>query len=148
MTALRTDSLRCSGVKCAALASPPFRPPFLPNLDRYSRNPADDLIAIARIHTQRVFLGKQRFLLAYVDGLRIGMDMNTLSRDGQSGIGAAHVEGNSMFSLERIARVHRDTIMRLMGRISAARSFVRILKESRHGMENSSSWLRSARNDD
>ena len=38
MTALREDSLRCSGVIAAALAGPPFLPPLLPSLARYCRN--------------------------------------------------------------------------------------------------------------
>jgi hypothetical protein len=34
LTALRADSLRCSGVIAAALATPPFFPPFFPNFAR------------------------------------------------------------------------------------------------------------------
>ena len=37
-TALRALLLRCSGVMLAALAGPPFLPPFLPSFEKYSRS--------------------------------------------------------------------------------------------------------------
>ena len=42
--------------------------------------------------------------------------MNTLPRDKQTAILAAHVEGTSIRSIERMTGVHRDTIMRLIVR--------------------------------
>jgi IS1 family transposase len=43
--------------------------------------------------------------------------MNSLPKDKQAGIIRAHVEGNSIRSMERMTGVHRDTIMRLVVRI-------------------------------
>ena len=117
MTALRADSLRCSGVIADALASPPLRPPFLPSLDKYSRSSADGLLVMPKVYTKSAYVIKQRFLLTYVGCLRIVMDMNTLSKDKQATIIRAHVEGNSIRSMERMTGVHRDTIMRLVVRI-------------------------------
>jgi IS1 family transposase len=116
MTALRADSLRCSGVIAAALAGPPRLPPFLPSLERYSRNSFDGLSVISARY-QSGFRKSRRFLLTYVSGLRIVVDMNTLSKDKQAAIIRAHVEGNSIRSMERMTGVHRDTIMRLVVRI-------------------------------
>ncbi len=59
---------------------------------------------------------KQRFPLTCVNGSRIVWDMNTLSQDKQAAVIAAHVEGNSIRSIERMTGVHRDTIMRLIVR--------------------------------
>jgi IS1 family transposase len=42
--------------------------------------------------------------------------MNTLPKDKQATIIRAHVEGNSIRSMERMTGVHRDTIMRLVVR--------------------------------
>src|ERR1039458_3810060 len=112
MTALRADSLRCSGVIADALASPPLRPPFLPSLERYSRNSADGLFPMSRVYTKTAFVVKRRFSLTCVDGLWIVVDMNTLPKDKQAVIIRAHVEGNSIRSMERMTGVHRDTIMR------------------------------------
>jgi IS1 family transposase len=42
--------------------------------------------------------------------------MNILSREKQAAIIAAHVEGSSIRSIERMTGVHRDTIMRLIVR--------------------------------
>ena len=43
--------------------------------------------------------------------------MNTLSREQQTQVIAALVEGNSIRSVERMTQIHRDTIMRLAVRI-------------------------------
>jgi len=113
MTALRADSLRCSGVIAAALAGPPFFPPFLPSLERYSRNSSDGLLDMTALY-QNGFRISRRFLLTYVSRSRIVADMNTLPKDKQAAIIRAHVEGNSIRSMERMMGVHRDTIMRLI----------------------------------
>ena len=58
---------------------------------------------------------KHTFPLTYVSRSRIIRDvMNILSREKQAAIIAAHVEGSSIRSIERMTGVHRDTIMRLM----------------------------------
>ena len=46
--------------------------------------------------------------------------MNRLKHDKQEAVIAALVEGNSIRSVERMTGVHRDTIMRLMGRVGEA----------------------------
>lgn len=116
MTAFRADSLRCSGVIAAALAGPPFLPPFLPSLDRYARS-SFGTFAMPESYTKPAHEVKQRFPLTYVSGSRIVADvMNILPQDKQATIIAAHVEGSSIRSMERMTGVHRDTIMRLIVR--------------------------------
>jgi DNA-directed RNA polymerase specialized sigma24 family protein len=116
VTAFRADSLRCSGDIAAALAGPPFFPPFLPNFDRYSRISGGSFV-MNRTYTKTAHEVKRRFLLTYVTGSRIvASEMNTLQKDRQAVIVRAHVEGNSIRSIERMTGVHRDTIMRLIVR--------------------------------
>jgi IS1 family transposase len=72
---------------------------------------------------------KQRFPLTYVSGLRIIHDvMNVLPHDKQAAIIAAHVEGSSIRSIERMTGVHRDTIMRLI--VRTGQGCARILNET------------------
>src|SRR5260370_12482141 len=119
MTAFLADSLRCSGVIAAALAGPPFLPPFLPSRDSCSRSSLDTF-AMHRVYTKPGYVVNKNnfiFLLTCVSGLRILCHvMNVLPQDKQAAIIAAHVEGNSIRSIERMTGVHRDTIMRLIVR--------------------------------
>lgn len=117
MTALRADSLRCSGVIAAALAGPPLLPPFLPSLERCSRSSFDTFVMRAS-YTKTAHEVNRTFPLNCVSRSRIvALDMNTLSKEKQAAILAAHVEGASIRSMERMTGVHRDTIMRLIVRV-------------------------------
>jgi len=53
--------------------------------------------------------------------------MNTLPKDKQARIVTAHVEGNSIRSIERMTGIHRDTIMRLI--VRAGQGCARLLDE-------------------
>jgi len=128
MTAFRADSLRCSGVIAAALAGPPFLPPFLPNFDRYSLNSCGTF-AIQGSYTKPAHENKCGFPLTYVSGSRIIRDvMNVLPQDRQAAIIVAHIEGSSIRSIERMTGVHRDTIMRLI--VRTGQGCARILDEN------------------
>jgi IS1 family transposase len=84
---------------------------------------------MAKDYTKPAHEVKQRFLLTYVSGSRIIRDvMNVLSSDKQVTIIAAHVEGSSIRSIERMTGVHRDTIMRLI--VRTGQGCARILDET------------------
>jgi hypothetical protein len=51
-TAFLALALRCSGVILAARALPPFKPPFWPIFDRYSRNSGGSFLAMPRSYTK------------------------------------------------------------------------------------------------
>jgi IS1 family transposase len=127
MTALRADSLRSSAVIFAALASPPFLPPFLPRAERYLRS-STDTFAMSQAYTKSALVVKRRFPLTYVGGLRmISGVMNVLAQDEKLAVIAALVEGNSIRSTERMTGTHRDTIMRLS--VRAGEGCARLLNE-------------------
>ena len=129
MTALRADSLRCSGVIAAALAGPPFFPPFLPSLDRCARS-SEDSFAMPTLYTippsyasgSRIAMKtKQIKFLTYVNGSRMMQgEMNVLTQDRKLDVISALVEGCSIRSVERMTGVHRDTIMRLQVAVGQA----------------------------
>lgn len=127
MTALRADSLRCSGDIAAALAGPPFFPPFLPSLDKYSRS-SFDTFGMSTSYTKTAHEIKQRFVLTYVNGSRtIIPEMNVLATDRKLTAISALVEGSSIRSIERMTGIHRDTIMRLG--VSVGENCARLLDE-------------------
>jgi IS1 family transposase len=79
-------------------------------------------------YTEPAQVVKQRFPLTYVSGSRIIRDvMNVLAQDRKLAVIAAHVEGNSIRSIERMTGVHRDTIMRLI--LSVGDNCARLLDE-------------------
>jgi hypothetical protein len=55
LIAFRADSLRCSAVIAAALAGPPFFPPFLPNFDRYALS-SGDILAMPQVYTRTAYV--------------------------------------------------------------------------------------------
>jgi hypothetical protein len=57
LIALRADSLRSSAVIAAALAGPPFFPPFLPNFDRYALS-SGDILAMQPPYTRTAYVIK------------------------------------------------------------------------------------------
>lgn len=115
MTAFLADSLRCSGVIAAALAGPPFFPPFLPSFDRYARI-SGGIFAMPRTIYESGSRKQQKNSLDIRERLTYSRGMNTLAADKQRVIIQALVEGNSIRSTERMTGVHRDTIMRLLVR--------------------------------
>src|SRR5437667_3707571 len=116
MTALRADSLRCSGVILDALTCPPLSPPFLPIFAKYSRISAGSFFAMPRLYMSG--LGKaRRISTIFLDirkPLTYDKGMNRLANEKQAAILSAHFEGMGMRSIERMTGVHRDTIMRLI----------------------------------
>jgi hypothetical protein len=61
VTAFRADSLRCSAVIAAALAGPPFFPPFLPSFARYSLSSAGiPVFAILGYYTRAGYVVNRR----------------------------------------------------------------------------------------
>lgn len=130
MTALRADSLRCSGVILEALTVPPFLPPFLPSFDRYALS-SDGTFDILPVYpkskppyvsgSRKSMETKEIKFLTYVNGLRImPAEMNVLAQDRKLDVIGALVEGNSIRSIERMTGVHRDTIMRLQASVGQA----------------------------
>jgi IS1 family transposase len=111
MTALRADSLRSSGVIAAALAGPPFFPPFLPSAT------ACGFFAMPKTIPDRSRKNKKIMLDKYVSGHVYFGSMNVLAQDEKVAVIAALVEGNSIRSIERMTGIHRDTIMRLSVRV-------------------------------
>jgi hypothetical protein len=116
MTAFLADSLRCSGDIAAALAGPPFFPPFLPSFARYSRI-ASGIFAIPESLYENGLRNQQKIVLDIRERLTYTLLMNATPKDKQKAVIQALVEGNSIRSTERMTGVHRDTIMRLLVRI-------------------------------
>ena len=129
MTALRADSLRCSGVIAAALAGPPFLPPLEPSLAKYALNSADGLVMLivykSRSRKSRriceirkpltyIYENKANKVLDIRERLTYSSGMNTLTQDERLTVLKAHAEGTSIRSIERMTGIHRDTIMRLI----------------------------------
>src|SRR2546426_227210 len=115
VTAFRAPSLRSSAVMLAALAWPPFSPPFLPILARYSRISAGSFVMSSLYMSG---LGKASGIFQIPLDLRKRLmydrDMNRLPDEKQAAILNAHFEGMSMRSIGRMTGVHRDTIVRLI----------------------------------
>lgn len=134
MTALRADSLLCSGVIAAALAGPPFFPPSLPK----ATAAGFFFFAIPPILQRRTDTIRNRsrknmktsqikHLTTRERSRMMRPVMNVLTQDRKQTVISALLEGNSIRSTERMTGVHRDTIMRLQ--ISAGEASARFLDE-------------------